>query len=146
MENVTEQELLEIVYGFLDRTLDKPRWTHEAHIITAIWHLREFEPEDALCRLRSGIISYNLAVGGQNTGQNGYHETMTIFWWDVINQFVKQNPGKSFKEMSDIFLASPMADKALPFRFYTREKILSPVARSRFVKPDLEEIKIETLI
>jgi hypothetical protein len=142
MENDPEQQLEEIVQGFLNRTLNKSLWTHEAHIITAIWHLKNFDEEDALCRLRSGIISYNLAIGGANTGQNGYHETMTIFWWEVIHQFLEQNPDLSYQEACDAFLASPMADKNFPFEFYSKELLFSPVARAKFAEPDQKEIKI----
>jgi len=143
MQEYSEELLHDIVNGFIKRSLDKSLWTHQAHIITAIWHLKEYEPEDALCRLRSGIISYNLAVGGENTGQNGYHETITIFWWEVVKQFIEQNDKISFKEACDIFLNSPMADKNFPFQFYTKEKLLSTFARARFINPDLKEINIE---
>lgn len=143
MEDYSEEQLNDIVTGFINRSLDKLLWTHQAHIITAIWHLKEYEPEDALCRLRSGIISYNLATGGENTGQNGYHETITIFWWEVVKQFIEKNRNNSFKEACDIFLNSPMADKNFPFLFYTKEKLLSAVARAKFINPDLKEINIE---
>ena len=143
MQDRSEEELEKIVNGFLDRTLDKALWTHQAHIITAIWHLMKFNAEDALCRLRSGIISYNLAIGGENTGQGGYHETITIFWCDVITRFLDQNPGYSFGDTCNIFLRSPMTDKTFPFQFYTKETLLSPVARSRFVQPDLKDITID---
>ena len=143
MQDRSEEELEKIVNGFLDRTLDKDLWTHQAHIITAIWHLMRFNAEDALCRLRSGIIFYNLATGGENTGQGGYHETITIFWCDVIRQFLDQYSGYSFGDTCNKFLRSPMADKTFPFQFYTRETLLSPVARSRFVKPDLMDIIID---
>jgi hypothetical protein len=137
------QQLDAIVKGFLDRTLDKSEWTHHAHIITAIWHLMQYDQEDALCRLRSGIISYNLSLGGQNTGQSGYHETITVFWWKVISQFLHQQEDRSFTEASAAFLQSPMADKDYPFSFYTKDKLLSSAARSIFIKPDLKEINIE---
>jgi hypothetical protein len=139
----SEQQLTETVQGFLDRTLDKSKWTHDAHIVTAIWHLMKFDKDDALCRLRSGIISYNLSLGGENTGQSGYHETITIFWWEVIAQFLLQQGGHSFIDASIEFLRSPMADKNYPFSFYTKEKLLSPAARAKFMKPDLKEINIK---
>jgi hypothetical protein len=142
MNEYSEPQLNEIVNGFLDRTLDKSLWTHQAHIIVAIWHLMKFDREDALCRLRSGIISYNLSKGGENTGQDGYHETMTIFWWDIIDQFLDRHPGDSYAEACDTFLQSPMADKNFPFKYYSKEVLFSPSARSRFVNPDREEIKI----
>jgi hypothetical protein len=140
MSNYSEDQLNAIVAGFIDKSLDKSLWTHQAHIITAIWHVMKFDNEDALCRMRSGIISYNLATGGENTGQSGYHETITVFWCDVISRFLDQYPGYSFTESCRKFLSSPMADRNFPFRFYTKENLMSPVARSRFVKPDLKEI------
>jgi hypothetical protein len=142
MEEYSEQQLNDIVKGFLDRTLNKSLWTHQAHIVTAIWHLMKFDKEDALCRLRSGIISYNLAVGGENTGQNGYHETMTVFWWEIIHQYLAGRNDVSYRENCITFLHSPMSDKNFPFQFYSRERILSPAARSKFTDPDLKEIKI----
>ena len=141
--NYSEAELNEIVTGFTNRTLDKSLWTHQAHIITAIWYLKNYEPEDALCRLRSGIISYNLSLGGENTGQSGYHETITVFWWEIVKQFLDKQPEISFKDACDFFLSSFMMDKSFPFQFYTKEKLLSTVARSRFIGPDIKEIKIE---
>jgi hypothetical protein len=143
MEDYTEEELVKIVNGFLDRTLDKSLWTHKAHIITAIWHLMKFDREDALCRLRSGIISYNLSIGGENTGQNGYHETITVFWWEVISQFLVQYASHSFKDTCIKFLNSPVADKGFPFLFYTKDKLLSAVARAKYVNPDIKEIIID---
>ncbi|MEI9942992.1 MAG: hypothetical protein WDN26_02115 [Chitinophagaceae bacterium] len=142
MINYSQDELDKIINGLLDRSLDKSLWTHHAHIITAIWHLREFDPEDALCRLRSGIITYNFSLGGENTGKAGYHETITVFWWEIAKQFVAKNTNSSFKDACYNFLNSPMADKNFPFQFYTKEKLLSPVARSRFINPDLKEIVI----
>ena len=142
MKDYSEEELKYIVDGFLNRTLDKSLWTHQAHIIVAIWHLMKFDKEDALCRLRSGIISYNVATGGENTGGNGYHETMTIFWWEVINQFLVQRSGNSYQNNCIEFLYSSFADKNFPFRFYSRENLLSTTARSRYVSPDLHEINI----
>jgi hypothetical protein len=143
MKEYTEQELDEIVNGFLERRLDKSLWTHEAHIVTAIWHIRQFDAEDALCRLRSGIIAYNLSVGGENTGQSGYHETLTVFWWEVIRRFVAGYKGNAYRDVCLAFLRSPLAAKDFPFRFYSKEYLLSAKARSRFTEPDLEEISIQ---
>jgi hypothetical protein len=142
MKEYSEQQLNEIVNGFLDRTLEKSLWTHHAHIITAIWHLMKFDKEDALCRLKSGIISYNLATGGENTGQAGYHETITIFWWEIIHQFLERTPGHSFTDTCNVFLASSLADKNILLKYYSSEVLFSPASRSRFINPDREEIKI----
>ena len=104
-----------IVEGFNSRVLDKSLWTHDAHQIVAIWYLMNFEPDDALCRIRSGIISYNLATGGENTGQNGYHETITVFWWTLIGLYVRDKKGYSFKEVCESFLSSRFTQRNICF-------------------------------
>src|SRR5262245_42760880 len=63
----TEAAILDLVNGFRERTLPKEQWTHEAHLVTALWYHVNHSPEESICYLRSGIISYNLSVGGQNT-------------------------------------------------------------------------------
>lgn len=143
MKNYQEQELLAIVNGFIEKTLDKSLWTHEAHISTAIWFLKNYKATDALCRLRSGIINYNISTGGENTGQNGYHETITIFWWEVLKQFIANKPQESFAATCTLFLDSVMAEKTYPFNFYTRETLLSALARAIYIQPDLKEIQID---
>jgi hypothetical protein len=142
MESFTDKQLDEIVSGFCSHKLDKSLWTHQAHIVTAIWHLLKYDKYDALCRLRSGIISYNLALGGENTGQSGYHETMTVFWWEIIGQFVSGKKDEPFHRLCVQFLGSPAADKNYPFRFYSKERLFSAMARAQFVEPDQEELKI----
>jgi hypothetical protein len=142
MKQYSIEELEKIVNGFVDKTLDKSLWTHHAHIIAAIWHLMQYDKEDALCRMRSGIISYNLTTGGVNTGQNGYHETITVFWADIIDQFLRDHPGQTYEQACNRFLQSPMAGKDFPFEFYSREILLSPQARSRFVPADKKKVNV----
>ncbi|HNR06482.1 MAG TPA: hypothetical protein PKM27_04145 [Saprospiraceae bacterium] len=132
----------ETAAGFIDHSLDKSRWTHEAHITTAIWFLLNYEKQEALCRLRSGIISYNLATGGENTGSSGYHETITVFWWTLLERFVQANPGKDYDQLCRAFLNSRYAHRETPFEFYSREKLLSARARAYYLAPDIKEIHL----
>ena len=133
---------LQLVQGFQSRTLDKTHWTHQAHQVAAIWYLVNYEADDALCRIRSGIIAYNLASGGENTGQNGYHETITIFWWRLIDLFIEKHRGLSFDELCTLFLQSAYCDRSAPLSFYSKERLLSSTARSRYLEPNLAEIKL----
>lgn len=43
------------------------------------------------CFLRSGIIAYNVSIGGKNTPEGGYHETPTLFWSRIIRDYVSAN-------------------------------------------------------
>lgn len=102
----------------------------------------EYEQDDALCRIRSGIIAYNLSLGGVNTGMNGYHETITVLWWTLISLFVRLHQGLSFDEMCVSFLASRYADRQIGFEFYTKELLLSSAARARYFPPDIKEVAL----
>lgn len=130
----------DIVHKFQDHSLDKSLWTHQAHITTAIWYLLNYNREDALCRIRSGIISYNLATGGENTGSNGYHETITVYWWKLINFYILAHSGLEYDEMCEAFLASSYANQVKAFEFYSKEKLLSSQARACYLAPDIKEI------
>src|SRR5688572_9429447 len=136
----SDHEIEELVQSFLQRSLDKSLWTHAAHLSTAIWHLKQYDIHEGTCRMKSAIISYNLSVGGENTGTGGYHETMTLFWMDILNIFVNDKAGLSLKDTCDKLLNRSLVSKNLPMSFYTKEKILTPLARSRAVAPDLLEL------
>ncbi len=131
----TEAAIQALVHGFQERTLPKEEWTHEAHLVTAIWYHVNYSALESICYLRSGIIAYNISVGGKNTPQDGYHETMTLFWCKTIHQFVEDNRKLSLVGMVEKFLNSEMARKEYPMRFYTRERLFSLEARAKFINP-----------
>jgi hypothetical protein len=131
----TDEEIEALMHAFRERTLPKSDWTHNAHLTAAIWFLRTFGLDEATCRLKSSIITYNLSVGGINDGKNGYHETLTIFWLDVAHFFVTQNPALSLKDCTNAFLSSPLVDRALPFLFYDKDELLASPARARYLAP-----------
>lgn len=132
----SEAEITTLFERFCSRTLEKEKWTHAAHLTVGLCFLKQFEKFEATCRMKSGIVSYNLSVGGENTGSGGYHETMTIFWMEVLDFYVREFPEYSLPALCNRFLQSPLADKKLPFYFYDQELLMSPLYRSRYVAPD----------
>ncbi|MBL7865493.1 MAG: hypothetical protein JNK10_11480 [Cyclobacteriaceae bacterium] len=132
----SENEILAIVKGFQDRTLPKEKWTHDAHLVTAIWYHVNHTAEESICYLRSGIISYNEATGGKNTPTDGYHETMTLFWCKTIDAFVAANRSMRLLDLCNKFLQSELAKRDYPFRTYSKELLLSGKARAMWVGPD----------
>ena len=141
----SEKEIIQLAAGFTNQTLDKNKWTHEAHLTVAIWHLRNYDLLEATCLLRSGIISYNLSTGSKNTGSEGYHETLTLFWVSIIDFYVTRQISKTLLETCNNFLNSTLADKALPFYFYEKQNILSAKARAYFIPSDKTPVNNETL-
>ncbi|WP_153798794.1 hypothetical protein [Foetidibacter luteolus] len=141
-----QQEIDALMQGFNNKTLPKEQWTHQAHLTAAVWHLKHYDINEATCLLKSGIISYNLSVGGVNNGFGGYHETLTIFWISIVDFYVRRYNNLSVTETCNNFLESNLADRALPFKFYAKEYILSPAARARFMQPDILPLSDENIL
>ncbi len=128
----------ELVDAFERLSLPLAEWTHEAHLSVGLWYLYHYNEDEALCRLRVGIISYNNATGVPNTSNRGYHETLTLFWVKILNKFLqKLGQQDSFECTLRALLDSPYASKKLPFEYYTEELLFSVEARGRWVAPDL---------
>ena len=136
----TEVELQHLVGQFLGRTLPKPQWTHSAHVIVALWHLREFDEATTLSLLRERISAYNESIGVMNTPTGGYHETLTVFWVRLAALLLAQTTGSESFETVVARVLPHAADKNLPLRFYTRDRIFSVEARHSFVEPDLRPL------
>jgi hypothetical protein len=127
----------EALWGsFGHRTLLAPEWTHRAHVRVAYLHLSRWSLDESHLRMRVGIVRLNASHGLEETATRGYHETMTRLWLTLV---ARAREGRSY-ESSEAFLAvhPELLDRELPFRFYTRERLLSVRARATFVEPDLE--------
>lgn len=137
----SELKIEQLVRSFENHTLPGSHWTHEAHLSVAFWYLYHYDFYSALCKIRSGIITYNIASGVQNTLKRGYHETMTQFWLKVINEFLKGKKDQlGFAAAFQAFLNSGFADKSLPFEYYSKEKIMSIAARATWLEPDKQPL------
>jgi hypothetical protein len=123
--------------GLLDRSLPKPEWTHEAHLAACLWLITEradILPE----RDMPGIIrAYNIAVGTANTDTAGYHETLTQLYIRGVRRFLADCAETGLLARVNALLASNMAPRDWPLRFYSRELLFSVGARREWVDPDL---------
>jgi hypothetical protein len=140
MTAYTDDDIAALAERLLDRTLPKAQWTHAAHLTAT---LRLVRTRDAgLERDLPGIIrAYNVAVGGVNDDQNGYHETITQAYLAAIRAFVAGLPGETRDaEAAARLLATPMGDKAWPLTHWSRERLFSAAARRGWVDPDLKPL------
>jgi hypothetical protein len=130
----------QLAASFLDGTLPKAAWTHEAHLRVGVWHLLRYPPSDALDQLREGIRRYNDATGTANSAHAGYHETITRFYVGVIGGFlVAADRSRPADELADDLVAQ-LGDRALPLRHWSAERLMSPEARLGWVEPDREPL------
>jgi len=126
--------------GLLARNLPKPEWTHEAHLAACAWLVLE-RPDVTPETDMPGIIrSYNEAVGGVNDDTQGYHETLTQLYILGVRRFLSTCEADGLLAKVNALLASDMAPRDWPFRFYSRELLFSVSARRGWVEPDLAPI------
>lgn len=135
-----QTETERIARGFLDRTLPKPEWTHEAHLRVGLWHLLRYPPAGSLDRLRAGIRAYNEATGVANTVTSGYHETTTRLYVVLIADFLASRDRTLDLDELAAELIAARGDRRLPFRYYTEERLMSAEARRQWVEPDLQPL------
>jgi hypothetical protein len=87
--------------------------------------------------MRDGIYWLNDSHGTLNTDDNGYHETLTVFWLKRIWNFLDER----IEVLSLAKLANELIerydDPRLPFSYYSRSLLLSASARHEYFPPDL---------
>lgn len=133
-------EATTLVKGFLQCTLPKEQWTHEAHLITGLY-LVAHDEEGALDKMRTGLREYNASVGGVNDDHNGYHETMTVFWLWAIRYYCGDESGKvtwDQDSIDDLLFEEDLAERNLWKQFYSEPVMKSVEARRHYIEPDIK--------
>jgi hypothetical protein len=139
MKYKTEEEILDIVRGFETGTLPRDEFSHSSHLIVALHYVRLMPVEDAIDKMRAGLMNHLRHVGVDFTKEMPYHETLTVFWTRTVAGFVKSKNGASVLEIANELAET--FDKNYPNKFYSREHLFSDEARKTFVAGDLEETR-----
>ena len=138
------EEAIEALYdAFRACTLLKPCWTHAAHLVVGARLIREIGLGEARTDMPSLIRAYNEATGVENSRTSGYHETLTQFFLSEIDAFLEDHEGETVEKAVAALLASPIASNDYALRFYEPETLLSPIARRRWIRPDLPYAAVE---
>lgn len=136
----TSAEILRLVREFEACTLARTRWTHHTHLLVALWYLMRHNEQDATRLISDGINRYNRAYGIETTRTGGYHETITLFYIRVIRKFLlAANSDCTLTALANSLLDS-CGDKNLPLEYYSRERLVSWEARTRWLEPDLKAL------
>lgn len=134
-------EIKNIVGAFEDCTLVRNKWTHHAHLTVALWYLTHFSQHEARNFLRDRIQKYNAANGIKTTKYTGYHETITLFWLEIIIRYLANNAGNN----NIVILTNGLIDRYeylhLPLEYYSSDLLMSWEARINWAEPDLKPLK-----
>jgi hypothetical protein len=141
---VSTQQAQDLVQKFLNGTLPKAEWTHEAHLIVGLYAVIE-HGTTAIDFMRQNIRRYNEAVGTVNSDTSGYHETLTVFWLWLLENLVTEKGLKTFDEVAvdELIFEELFAQRNVWLRFYSMETIKSVAARKVFIAPDVMPMSLE---
>jgi hypothetical protein len=134
----TSEDIVTLVHGFKSRSLPLSQWTHEAHILVALCYLQETPSlSETHARLGEDIRAYNLSVGTANSDTSGYHDTLTLFWLNVVYPFVTRDAGREAAAIYARMKETLLTQRTLPLAFYSRARLFSTAARHQWVEPNL---------
>jgi hypothetical protein len=137
----SDADVAHVGEGLLARSLPREEWTHEAHLAATTYLLLRHPEIDLDAELPDLIRRYNESVGGVNDDTQGYHDTITRVFLHGVRLFLNEaDLSASLHEFVNELLLSPMGRRDWPFRFYSRDHLLSVAARRAFVAPDVAEL------
>ena len=138
---MTVEQAKELVAQFETCSLPKERWTHEAHFVMALWYCSHQPLPLAMQSIRNGIKKYNVSVGGANTDDSGYHETITVFYTRIIiNYLLKKNSTQNFEQKLAGLFQQPFLAKDFPLQYYSKNLLMSKDARKQWIAPDIQSL------
>ena len=136
----SDEEVVVIGRGLLDRTLPKTTWTHAAHFAATLWLLK-CRSEIELGREMPGFIrGYNEATGGANTDTSGYHETITQASIRAAQAFLSERGSDPLFLICNALMRSRLGEPDWLMDYWTRSRLFSVEARRMWVEPDLREL------
>lgn len=134
----SDEEIVSIGHGFLNRSLPRSAWTHVAHFAAVFW-LGEAHPEMDLSKELPHLIrAYNVATGVENTDESGYHATISTASLRAARFFRSGRLTEPLFVTCNALIASPFGISDWILKYWTRETLFSLPARRAWVEPDLE--------
>ncbi len=130
-----ESEIREIVAKFECCELALAEFTHVRHLTVACWYLCTLPRHQALERMRCGLQRFIA-----HHQKQGYHETITRFWMELLCNYLCQSPEGATTIDKINQALERFASKDVLYSYYTRECVMSDAARAAWVEPDLRTI------
>ena len=111
-------------------------WHHREHIKIAYLYLLAEGFDNALAKLRTGILALNAFHKVPEGPARGYHETMTQAWLRLVYVVLcEYGPA----ETADLFFEQhpELSEKKALRLFYSANRLSDPRGKHEFLEPDL---------
>ena len=132
----TDAEDRRFFAAFVSGALPPRDFHHREHLRLAYLCLAAEPPDAALAtfrRLLQAFLNRHLIDPAK------YHETLTCAWFQAVDLHMSRTPGTV--SFTDFIARHPaLLDANLMFTHYSRERLISAVAREQFITPDLQPI------
>jgi hypothetical protein len=131
-----DAEIATLVRAFETCELNPEEFKHYQHLAVALWYIANFRFAEASEKMRTGINKLAAAYG-----KSGYHETVTVFWLDLVHEFYLEVDSRDpISSLANDLIAQ--YDKDAIYEFYSRELLSSSEAKSGWVAPDRKPLAI----
>jgi hypothetical protein len=111
---------------------------HASHLHVAWVYLCESATVDeAAGKVRDTLRRFAASAGKPEK----YHETVTVFWVRLLAQLRAIAAGENLEKL--VATNPKLLEKDFPFSYYSRERLLSENARTRWIEPDLKPISAD---
>jgi hypothetical protein len=83
---LTKNEIEHLVHHFEVGTIPMDNFHHREHLMVALWYAANYEPHEALSRVRAGLQRL-LVVNGKPA--TAYREDVTALWMQRAHEYVR---------------------------------------------------------
>jgi hypothetical protein len=133
-----ESALETLIHRWREGTLPGPEFNHAAHLAACAWLTFDYRGEALAAIMKRELIRYNEAVGGKNTDDSGYHETLTRFWCSLVEEEVKSCSTRLAAARAAVTRYGE--DRNAAQRYYSFDVLKSREARRTWIAPDLQGV------
>jgi hypothetical protein len=132
-----------IVAAFESGALGPDDFNHAAHLYLAAHCALSLPRSEALDGVRQRLKRFLARQGVRTTRMQGYHETLTRFWFEAVAAIIETLPAsqRTVDRVGPI-LVERLSDTRLTLQYYSRDRIMSWAARTGWLAPDLQPFRV----
>jgi hypothetical protein len=138
----TDDDVRTLLAAFHNGSLPRSAWNHRAHMTVALSFGRAFAAAAALNGMRDAILRYNASVGIVSTPDEGFHESITVFYMHLVGVHVARHAIPGSLALDANTFMDDWGRPTLPFDYYSKQRLFSRRARAQWEPPDLQPLPV----